>query len=63
MKSKNDIIWIICMLYISAATIVLAGPKGIRESLPEIVVRIIGTVDLIALFVLVITTIRKAKKK
>lgn len=63
MKSKNDFFWSMSLIIIGIATILLAGPASIRESLPDTVVRIIGIIDLLMLPVLVVTSINKAKKK
>lgn len=62
MKKKNDLMWCFSLLIISVATIILAGSNIIGIELPDIVVRIIGIVDLIALPVLAYTTVKKVKK-
>ena len=64
MKNKNDLMWCFSLLIIVAlaATIILAGSNIIGIELPDIVVRIIGIVDLIALPVLAYTTVKKIKK-
>lgn len=62
MKKKNDLMWCFSLLIISVATIILAGSNIIGMELPDIVVRIIGIVDLIALPVLAYTTVKKVKK-
>lgn len=62
MKKKNDLMWGFSLLIISVATIILAGSNIIGMELPDIAVRIIGIVDLIALPVLAYTTVRKIKK-
>ena len=46
-------------MIIGAATIILAGSNIIGIELPDIAVRIIGIVDLIALPVLAYTTVKK----
>lgn len=63
MKKKNDLIWGFGLLIISVATIILAGSNIIGMELLDIVVRIIGIVDLIALPVLAYTTVKKVKKE
>lgn len=62
MKKKNDLMWCFSLLIISVATIILAGSNIIGIELPDIVVRIIGIVDLITLPVLAYTTVKKVKK-
>lgn len=62
MKKKNDLMWCFSLLIISVATIILAGSNIIGMELPDIAVRIIGIVDLIALPVLACTTVKKVKK-
>ena len=62
MKTKNDLIWSISLMVIGIATFILAGSNIIELTLPDVVVRIIGIIDLIALPFLVYTTAKKAKK-
>ena len=64
MKKKNDLIWGFSLLIIVAlaATVILAGSNIIGIELPDIAVRIIGIVDLIALPVFAYTTVKKIKK-
>lgn len=62
MKKKNDLIWGFSLIIIGVATIILAGSNIIGIELPDIAVRIIGIVDLIALPVLAYTSIKKVKK-
>ncbi|MDE7290069.1 MAG: hypothetical protein K2N71_11310 [Oscillospiraceae bacterium] len=64
MKKKNDLMWCFSLLIIVAlaATIILAGSNIIGIELPDIAVRIIGIIDLIALPVMVYTTVKKIIK-
>ena len=62
MKKKNDLIWGFSLIIIGAATVILAGSNVIGLKLPDIAVRIIGIVDLIALPVLAYTSVKKARK-
>lgn len=64
MKKKNDLMLGFSLLIIVAlaATVILAGSKIIGIELPDIAVRIIGILDLIALPVLAYTTVKKLKK-
>lgn len=63
MKKKNDLMWGFSLIIIGAATIILAGSNVIGIELPDIAVRIIGIVDLIALPVLAYTSVKKIKKE
>ena len=58
MKKRNDLLWSISLLVIGLATIL----NIIGIDAPDIVVRIIGVIDLLALPVLVYTTVKKFKK-
>lgn len=62
MKKKNDLVWGISLIIIGAATIILAGSNVIGLKLPDIAVRIIGIVDLVALPVLAYTSVKKVQK-
>lgn len=62
MKKRNDLLWSISLLIIGIATIILIGLNIIGIDVPDIVVRIIGVIDLLALPVLVYTTVKKFKK-
>ncbi|MBP1547162.1 MAG: hypothetical protein J6A37_11250 [Oscillospiraceae bacterium] len=62
MKKRNDLLWSISLLIIGIATIILIGLNIIGIDVPDIVVRIIGVIDLLALPVLAYTTVKKFKK-
>ncbi len=62
MKKRNDLLWSISLLVIGLATIILTGLNIIGIDVPDIVVRIIGVIDLLALPVLAYTTVKKIKK-
>ena len=62
MKKRNDLLWSISLLIIGIATIISIGLNIIGIDVPDIVVRIIGVIDLLALPVLVYTTVKKFKK-
>ena len=62
MKKRNDLLWSISLLIIGIATIILTGLNIIGIDVPDIVVRIIGVIDLLALPVLAYTTVKKFKK-
>ena len=63
MKKRNDLLWSISLLVIGLATIILTGLNIIGIDVPDIVVRIIGVIDLLALPVLAYTTVKKFKKE
>ena len=62
MKKRNDLLWSISLLVIGLATIILTGLNIIGIDVPDIVVIIIGVIDLLALPVLAYTTVKKFKK-
>ncbi len=62
MKKTNDLMWGLSLLIVGVATVILAGSNVIGIELPNVAVRMIGIVDLIALPVLVYTTVKKLKK-
>lgn len=62
MKKRNDLLWSISLLVIGLATIILTGLNISGIDVPDIVVRIIGVIDLLALPVLAYTTVKKNKK-
>lgn len=62
MKKRNDLLWSISLLVIGIATIILSGSNIIGIELPDIIVRIIGVIDLLFLPVLAYTTVKKFKK-
>lgn len=62
MKKRNDLLWSISLLVIGLATIILTSLNIIGIDVPDIVVRIIGVIDLLALPVLAYTTVKKFKK-
>ena len=63
MKKKNDYVWSISLMVIGLATFILAGSNVVGIELPDVVVWILGIVDLIALPLLVYSTVKKVKKE
>jgi hypothetical protein len=64
MESKKlNVIWGISLFTIGIATIILAGSGIIGQELPDSVKIILCLIDLIALPVLVFTTVRKLKNR
>lgn len=62
MKNKNTLLWSISLIVIGVATLILTVTNIIGIELPDVIVRIIGIVDLIALPVLAYTSVKKFKK-
>ena len=62
MKEKNDIAWSISLIVIGVATIILAGSNIVGIEMPDVAVRVLGIVDLIALPILAFSTVKKVKK-
>lgn len=62
MKKKNDLVWSISLMLIGIATFILAGANVVGIELPDVAVRILGIVDLIALPFLAYSTVKKVKK-
>lgn len=64
MESKKlHISWCVSLFLIGLATIVLAGSRIVGIELNDTVVTILGVTDLLALPVLVFTTVKKMKTK
>ena len=62
MKKKNDFIWSISLVIIGIASVVLLGSNMIGLMLPDVIVRVIGIIDLIALPFAAFTTVKKLKR-
>ncbi len=59
MKNKIDLIWGISLIVIGISAILLAGSNIIGLELPDIAIRMIGVLDIIALPVLIVATVKK----
>ena len=62
MKKKSDLMRSISLIAIGIATIILASVNIVGIDLPDMLVRLLGIVDLVALPILVYATIKKVKK-
>ena len=63
-SSKNiNLFWAISLMAIGIATFIIAVTNIIGVQLPDIVIRLLGIIEIIALPVLVFTTIKKVKNK
>ena len=61
-KKKSDLMWSISLIAIGIATIILAGANIVGIDLPDMLVRLLGIVDIVALPIFVYSTIKKVKK-
>lgn len=59
MKNKNDLIWVISLIVIGISAILLAVSNIVGLTLPDIAIRMIGVLDIIALPVLIVATVKK----
>ena len=60
---RIDRVWVISLFVAVIATMILLGSHFVGMRLPDIVVRIIGVLDLIAIFALSFLTAKKWIKK
>lgn len=60
---RTDRVWAISLFVAGIATMILVGSNLAGVRLPDIVVRIIGVLDLIALFTLSFLTAKKLIKR
>lgn len=58
---SDDILWSFSLLTIAVASVILAGSRIIGADLPDLVVRLLGIIDLIALPVLIYSSIQKKR--
>ena len=59
MKKKSDLMRSISLIAIGIATIILACANIVGIDLPDMLVRLLGIVDLVALPILVYSTIKR----
>lgn len=59
MKNKIDLIWVISLIVIGISAILLAVSNIVGLALPDIAIRMIGVLDIIALPVLIVATVKK----
>ena len=55
--------WSISLMVIGIATFILAAGDIVAIELPDIIVKVLGVIDLVSLPVLVFSTVKKAKSK
>ncbi|MGN0696030.1 MAG: hypothetical protein ACI4J5_04600 [Oscillospiraceae bacterium] len=58
-----NIMWSISLILIGIATIILAGANIAAIELPDLIVRVLGVIDLVSLPVLAFSTVKKSKSK
>ncbi len=63
MKRRIDYVWCISLIVVGIATVILNGSNIVGIDLPDWLTRSIGIIDLVAVFALIFTTIRKTTKK
>ena len=59
MKNKIDLMWGISLIVIGISAILLAVSNIVGLALPDIAIRMIGVLDIIALPVLIVATVKK----
>ncbi len=59
---RINIVWAISLLVIGIATVVLAGARVLELGLPDMIVRVLGILELVAIPFLVYTSVRILKK-
>lgn len=62
-SKKINLIWAISLIVIGVTTLILAGANIVNMELPDIVVRVLGVIDLVSLPVLAFSTVKKAKNR
>ena len=62
MKKKNDLLWSLSLMVIGIVTYILASSNILGIGLPDVVVRVLGIIDLIAIPILAFSTMKKVKK-
>ena len=64
MDSKRiNRVWAVSLFVVGFATMILAGSNLVAVRLPDIVIRALGILDLIALFLLTFSTTKKQVKR
>ncbi len=64
MEAKRiHFIWVISLFAIGITTILLVGGNLVKADLPDHVVRICGTIDLVSLAVFAFSTVKKVKNR
>ena len=62
MKKKNDLLWSLSLMVIGIVTFILAGSNIVGIELPDVAVRVLCIIDLIAFPFLAFSTMKKVKK-
>lgn len=64
MNSKViNIMWSISLMVIGITTVILLGTNILAIELPDIIIRVLGAIDLVCILVLTFSTVKKAKIK
>lgn len=62
-SKKINMMWATSLMVIGVATFILAGSNIIGIELPDVMVRVLGVIDLVALPVLAFSTVKKIKNR
>ena len=62
-KDRDMIMWSVSLLIIGIVTILLAGSNLAGAPLPDVAIRLLGIIDLIALPVFAYASVRRWKKR
>lgn len=62
-NKRMTIIWSISLLIICVATLIIAGTKLVGVALPDIMIRMLGIVELIALPFFAFASVKRFSKK
>lgn len=60
---RTNVLWAISLFLIGAATILLTGSVLLNTKLPDFVIRILGFSELIGLFLLLFSTVKKLQTR
>lgn len=60
---NNNRLWAVSMIAIGVATLLLLGMRLAAGSVPDLALRLLGVIELLALPVLAFTTVRKLTRK
>ena len=63
MRADIDKVWAISLMVIGICSLVISGSNVIGIELPDLLTRILGIIELVALPVLAFTSIKKVMKK
>lgn len=62
-NKRINLVWSISLIVIGIATLIISISSLVGITLPDILIRCLGVIELISLFVLVFTLVRKKNKR